>query len=143
MYRCGWKVEEASDGRITFVRGSGGVRGPNGSRLWEWLLYIEKRRKAVSKSKRKVATDSAFAKAFPATWEYLSVDTHKDGSSRHTSSLTIFVDEGLLKCCLSDKEAGEVAFWSADSWEELLTALEADLAAGQGDWRASKNKAKK
>lgn len=106
-------------------------------------MYIEKRSKVVSKAKRKGATDSAFTKEFPATWEYLSLDTHKDGTSRHTSSLTIFVDEGVLKCCLSDKDVGEVAFWSADTWEELLAGLEEDLSSGQGDWRSSKKAAKK
>lgn len=134
---------ERGDGSRSFVPGGGIARHPNVKRLWEWLLYIEKRAKAAKVAKRRGASESAFTKTFPAIWEYLSVDTHKDGSPRHTSSLTLFVDEGLLKCCVSDKDAGEVAFWSAETWEELLAALEADLSAGQGDWRASKKPARK
>ena len=143
MWRCGWKAITAENGNVTFVRGGGRVRSPNGVRLWEWLLYIEKRSRVVAKAKKSNGGKSAFAKDHPALWEYLSLSVHRDGTERHTSSLTIFCDEGVLKCCMSDKDSHEVAFWSADSWEELLVALEEDLSAGQGDWRASKGKARK
>lgn len=143
MYRCNFVAASRTDGTVSFQRASRSVRYPNGVRLWEWLLYIEKRAKASSKAKRKSLAESAFAKACPAIWEYLTVDSGKDGSSRATASLTFFVEERTLKCCVSDKEAGEVAFWSSDSWEELLAAIESDLAAGQGDWRANRKVSRK
>jgi len=143
LYRCGFVAVSRSDGTVWFRPAGHSVRFPNGSRLWRWLLYIEKRTKAAAKAKRKSLTESAFAKNCPAIWEYLTLDSGKDGVARATASLTFFVEERTLKCCVSDKEGGEVAFWSADSWEELLTAVESDLAAGQGDWRASRKTARK
>lgn len=143
MYRCCFTVSVDTDGRKTFVRSGLSVRYPNGSRLWRYLLFIERRKKSVSKAKKASAGKSAFAKEHPAIWEYLSLDTGKDGGKRDTASLTIFVDEGQLKCCVSDKEAQEVAFWSAETWEELIAGVEADLSVGEGDWRASKKFSKK
>lgn len=76
-----------------------------------------------------------FLRQYPALVEYLDLDRFDDGRPRATSTLLVFVDAGVLKACLNDRQMGEVAFVSAASFEGLLEALEKGLAEGSLDWR--------
>lgn len=83
----------------------------------------------------RVDHSSKLALQLPALWEYLTLCEWEDGKERETASLTVFFGEGLLKACISDKDAGLVAFVSGESLEGLLQALERGLAEGTLDWR--------
>ena len=72
--------------------------------------------------------------------EYLSVSAFDDGQPRETSTLMLFVEDGFLKACLSDREEGCVAFFSGDSLEGLLESVEGALQDGSADWRMSRKK---
>lgn len=81
---------------------------------------------------------SPIAEEYPALWEHLTLVSWEDGGAREPSSLTVFYAEGLLKACLSDKEAERTAFVSAGSFEGLLLALEHGLQGDSLDWRRSR-----
>jgi len=86
-----------------------------------------------------VAADlGAFEKSYPAVWEYLSLAEWEPGVPRATSSLLIFCDEGLLKCCLNDREGSRVCFVAGGSVSAVLKSLERGLVANTLDWRADR-----
>lgn len=86
----------------------------------------------------RLAKTDPFADLYPATWGYLTALTWPDGSPRETASVTVFLQEGLLKVCCRDRANGRICFAAAEGWEGLWLALEAALAADKADWRADK-----
>lgn len=82
--------------------------------------------------------DPWFIARFPALAEFLSAVQWDDGKRRVPGSLTLFVEEGLIKTCLNDKDGGNVCFLTADTLEGLLGSLEKGLVEGGLDWRRSK-----
>lgn len=104
--------------------------------------------KAVERvrSRRKKAEDgthgfdgSFLAAEVPMLWELLST-TRVDGKIRKTSSVTFFFDEGYLKCCLSDPDTAQKAFFTFEDGEDPFRDLEAALEADKLDWRTDKPK---
>jgi len=75
---------------------------------------------------------------WPALAEFLSLSRWEDGEARETGSVTVFVDAGMWKACLSDKDGKRVAFLSARTPEGLFEALEEGLQADRLDWRAQR-----
>jgi len=55
----------------------------------------------------------------------------------------VFVEDGCLKGCLNDREAGRSVFMTADSLESLLDDLEAGLSTDSLQWRAKRDPSKK
>jgi len=108
----------------------------------EEVLVAKFVRKAVEHNERKALEKSRegarWEDTHPAVWEYLSLDTHDDGSQRTTSMLCVFVEGGLVKVCLQDREAGQSLWVSGASLVEALDSLEGRLASGDGEWRQSK-----
>lgn len=78
-----------------------------------------------------------FASGHPRLHEFLSCAVYDDGSARKTGTLLVFVDSGLLKACLSDRDVSQVAFASANSMAGLLEALEGGLLEESLDWRVA------
>jgi hypothetical protein len=74
----------------------------------------------------------------PGLWEYLTAWTYADGSQRVTSTLTVFLEEGMVKVCLNDRDKGRVAFVSGRTVTKTLEALEEGLQEGSLDWRAQR-----
>jgi hypothetical protein len=74
----------------------------------------------------------------PGLWEYLTATRYEDGARRETATLTLFVEEGLIKGCLNDRDKGRVAFVSGRSVDAVLEALEQGLQLGALDWRAQR-----
>lgn len=68
-----------------------------------------------------------FGADYPRLFEMFTVTEYEDGTSRDTSSISVFYDEGRLKLCLNDKQEGFSAFVTANSVEEGLLALEVGL----------------
>lgn len=81
------------------------------------------------------AGDKEFTKRFPTLWEYLTLSTFDDGSSRKTSSLSVFTQDGDVKVILRDKDAGECLFVTADGVLAAFAVLELKLLDPQADWR--------
>lgn len=80
-------------------------------------------------------TDSSVAGVDPLTHAFLCLEKWPDGSARRTGTLLLFVDQGKLKACVTDRDAQLVAFVSGDSLPGLLDALERGLRDDTLDWR--------
>lgn len=84
------------------------------------------------------AKDTMFSKEFPALWDLITCTRFSDGSLRTPATLIMFVEDGMWKACLSDRETGRVAFVTADCQNALLPSLEDALQTGKLDWRVSR-----
>lgn len=74
----------------------------------------------------------------PALWEFLTLTTWDDGTARETGAITLFLQDGLLKACLNDKDGHVVAFVSAEGLEALLEAMNRGLSEDVLDWRRAR-----
>jgi hypothetical protein len=74
----------------------------------------------------------------PTLWEYLSLASWDDGSARVTSSLLLFVEDGLCKLCLNDRALERTGWASGVTLEAALSAMDASLADGRMEWRKAR-----
>ncbi len=85
---------------------------------------------------------AAFCSDLKATWgdlhDWLTMQCDDRGVKRSTSSMTVFVDEGLFKVVLNDKDTGRSLWVSNKTLWGALDALEAHLVAGTGEWRRNR-----
>lgn len=99
--------------------------------------FVQRRAQAASGAvAEQPAQGGEWEKKFPALLEHLTLTEWEPGVPRKTSSLSIFTDEGVWKCCLSDRDTKRVAFFSVKTPEALLPQLERALQADTLDWRA-------
>lgn len=71
----------------------------------------------------------------PAVAEYLTVDRYPDGSPRERATLSLFMEDGVVKACLSDRDQGRTLWRSSYGVEEAIMALDGAIADGTADWR--------
>lgn len=80
----------------------------------------------------------AWAKDYPTLCEFLSQRLWEDATPRATGTILVFVEAGGWRCCVKDREYGEVAFVSGKTPTALLGAIEKGLTAGTLDFRPDK-----
>jgi len=107
-----------------------------------WLVRRSETARKPGPLVAKIAS-SAFVTTYPALWEFLSCDAWPDGQERTLGSLTVFVEEGLLKVCLSDRAQEMVAFRSGCDLADCLSSIDSGLQDGSLDWRQGKRGGKK
>lgn len=73
----------------------------------------------------------------PAVCDYLTLDAYEDGVKRTRASLMAFVETGVVKVCLNDRDQGMTLWRSGPSIEDCLVALETAIVSGAADWRRS------
>jgi len=137
---CNWVV--LSEGRL-WSRGAcahplhWGVSGEE-----EWRIMGQFVKKVVDKeSRRRIALDSqgsAWVERHPAIWEYLTLEAHEDGTARQRGMLMAFVEDGVVKVCMQDRDNEQSLWVSAQSLPSALEVLEGHLQGGTGDWRRMK-----
>lgn len=79
--------------------------------------------------------DAAFQGDYPTVHEYLFQTQWADGSFRHTSTISVFTDNGVMKLVLNDRDNNRSAFFTAKTWRDLFDKMEAALAGETVDWR--------
>jgi hypothetical protein len=80
-------------------------------------------------------TPDGWAGAHPRLFEHLTQTAWPDGTTRQTSSLTIFVDGGQFKAVLKDKDE-ELCLWMAAlAFEDIFVGLELALSDERTVWR--------
>lgn len=79
-----------------------------------------------------------FSTRFMALFEYVSESAWPSGRPRQTSTLMMFVEDGLVKLCLHDRALQRSLWVSGDSWESALTGMEVQLSSGKCEWRKDK-----
>lgn len=81
------------------------------------------------------ATDSRMSAITPTLVEWLTRTVWDDGAKRRTGTLMLLAEDGVWKVWMHDRDAAESAWVSGGSLEELLLAVEENLATGGGTWR--------
>lgn len=71
----------------------------------------------------------------PAVHEFVTAAAHPDGRPRATSTLLLFVEDGVFKVCLSEREHSLTLWASASGVDEALMVLEERLTAQNVEWR--------
>lgn len=104
-----------------------------------WIMSFL-RRKDQAEAKRAMvnaALAGEWAKKHPALWEFLTCEEYPDGSPRERSMLCLFVENGVFKGALQDRDQQQSLWASGDALESVLEALEAKVASGDDcEWRA-------
>lgn len=82
------------------------------------------------------------AQRAPTLGHFLCDEVWPDGECKSRSSLVVFVEDGLFKACLTEKDSNSVLWASCKSFDELLESLEARLTDDQPDWRKGRPRKK-
>jgi hypothetical protein len=76
-----------------------------------------------------------FQKRWPALWEYLANGRWEDGSVRQRATLLFFLEDGLIKMCVTDRALERAMWCSSDDWDDLLDGCNRQLADDTAQWR--------
>jgi len=88
--------------------------------------------------------DAKFVAAFPRVHEFLTCDKWDDGKSRVTGSLSLFIEQGVWKACLNDRDTEASLYVTGETTLACMKALEGRLdGTKEADWRAWKKKGKR
>jgi hypothetical protein len=82
--------------------------------------------------------DPEFLVEYAGLWEHLTCHMYEGGGPRVTSTLLVFVEDGLFKLCLNDRDNGQVAFLSAETFSEALKDVDQKIIEGRLEWRMSR-----
>jgi len=82
----------------------------------------------------------SFGAAFPALWEFMCLDRWENGKSRVAGSLTLFVEAGMVKCCVNDKDRRMMSFVGASGLVAVLEEVELQLEESRLSWRPAKDR---
>lgn len=82
--------------------------------------------------------DADFEKQWPYLASWLAETKWDDGTFRETGTLLLFVQDGVLKCCLNDRALNRSCFLSGPTYGCLMDACEAGLEADNLPWREKK-----
>lgn len=73
-----------------------------------------------------------------ALLEFLSAAVYPTGEPRQTGTLLLFVEEGRVKACVSDRDQAAVAFVTGSGLLSTLSLVEESIREGTLDWRPQK-----
>lgn len=98
--------------------------------------YVDRRRSAAASRPRSGhAADVQLREEYPALHDMMTTTELADGKPRATTTLLIFTEAGWWKCCVRDRDAGEVAFVADETYYGLLGRVEKGLEGNTLDWR--------
>lgn len=81
-----------------------------------------------------------FQTSYPGLWEFLARQMYR-GTARATGKLVFFTEPEKVTVCLIDRHTGQVAFFTAETVEEVLCGSDKALTSGTLDWRKDKKAA--
>lgn len=88
-----------------------------------------------------LVNDEKFVKGYPKVHEFLTCTRWDDGGLRQPGTMTLFIESGVWKACLNDRENEMSMYATGETTAGCLKALEARLAGEQpADWRNWKKK---
>jgi len=94
-------------------------------------------------SKGQLPADPWLLNNCPSLVEHMVDVTYDDGALRETSTLTVFIDAGVLKIGLNDRDNRRTLYVSGPDLGAALESLERALKAQTPDWRPWKGADKK
>lgn len=71
----------------------------------------------------------------PAVAEYLTATNYPDGTPRERAVMSVFIEDGRVKVCLNDRDAGRTLWRSGDGVEDCIALLDLAIVDGTADWR--------
>lgn len=101
------------------------------------MSFLNKLDAAAKGSPAPLAALSGAFSVTPAVVEYLTAVCYPDGSNRERSTISVFIEDGVVKVCLSDRDQARTLWRSGVSVEDALMALESCVVDGTADWRRS------
>jgi len=105
--------------------------------------FVRRAVERVSASREAASIEGRnFESSHPAIMEYLTLAVNDDQTPRETSMLCVFVEDGLVKLAVQDRQEGCSLWVTAPSIPEALAAAETKLVTGQGEWRQSRQQAR-
>jgi hypothetical protein len=108
-------------------------------RRLEMAGYISRRvATAASDGGEPQAGGGSWVKPFPALVEFLTLPKWEDGAVRATGTILVFIEDGIWKGCLRDRDQSLVAFVAAPTPEGILAAADKGLRGNDLDWRAQR-----
>lgn len=115
---------------------------PNQNEVWllkryEWMAIKRPEASSSSGSGPGSVTEGMLPKKYPLVLEMLAETKYEDGGARQTSTLLVFVEGGMVKGCLNDRDQGQTAWAASPTLEGVLASFEARLAKGDVEWRPS------
>lgn len=97
---------------------------------------LKKKNKEKTRVKGTYAWDDPnMKKKWPNLYDHLAQRAFESKEERKTSKLSVFTQDGMLKCFLNDYEDEQSVCVSASSWDGLWDALEAILGDPDAEWR--------
>ena len=90
--------------------------------------------RAGSNGKAPEFHDEQLAEQCPDVHQWLSCEEW-NGKPRQLPTITLFVDDGRLKCCLSDRETEQTAFWTFQTAFGVFRELQDAFAGENLDWK--------
>lgn len=82
-------------------------------------------------------SDPDFAQVYPVLHQFLTQPVDDDGKPRQLASIILFVEQGVAKAGLRERDAGLSLWVSADTLLGVYEALELQLSQSPVPWRAS------
>lgn len=147
-FRLTWKCPHHPDGcEVSGKFSQRAVDCRNDTMLWTLYREAMKLAKPMMKKPDKQPVqavekanwvDSSFEKQWPYLASWLAEPVWDDGTVRQTGTLTVFVQEGILKACMNDRAMDRSCFISAPTMEALYDAMEAGLENDNHEWRRKK-----
>lgn len=80
-------------------------------------------------------SDHQMASKYPTLFAYLTDRNWGDGSARLTSTILIFVENGVLRVCINDRDNNRSAFVTGVTLEDALNTVETKLCGETMEWR--------
>lgn len=110
--------------------------------VWDEAMKRPDAAKVVEGAKGLVKDEHA-AKNYPNLVAFLCDDTWDDGGTRTPGSLTFYIEDGVWKACLNDRDASASLYVTGDNAVACMKSLESRLnGATTADWRSWKKKGK-
>lgn len=90
-----------------------------------------------------LAMDREFNEKYPTLADFLGLEAWPNGDKRQTGTVLFFVEDGLWKCCLNDRDGDCYSFLSSESFSGLLSGANENLDRNTLEWRYRASKGRK
>lgn len=86
--------------------------------------------------------DPHFADCYPALYEFVTTCS-RNGKPRQTASITLFLDTGMIKCFVNDRETAQSFCVSSGTLLDAIELADRAIQDGTAQWRPVEQKFRK
>jgi len=141
---CGWGHRKGCVCDVCRSLGARSTRFPRGRKTilnlspaaWRDEEVLQRPKPGERPGPQEAAFDDAdFTKSYPTLAAYLTQTKYVTGEHRVTSTILIFIENGVLRLCLNDRDNNRSVFFTGETVEACLISAENAILAGTADWR--------